>query len=107
MQAFGSVFLRRPSALAPTRDAACQEPFGPTEVVETDGLGVHGMDRGDGFQQNLRQPRPDLRPMREIGWQMFADHQAGPVFDDLEALPDDRRIVAQMQAASDEWQRIR
>ena len=39
--------------------------------------------------------------------QMFADHQPRPIFDDLKALADDRRIIAQMQPARDERQRVR
>ena len=45
--------------------------------------------------------------VREVGRQVLADHQARAVFNDLEALPDDRRVVAQMQSARDERQRIR
>ena len=68
-----------------------RNPSGPAEIVQPDRLGIHRMDRGDGLQQHLRQPRADLRPMGEFRRQVLADHQPGAVFDDLEALADDRR----------------
>ena len=68
---------RRQAALAPACNAAGHEALRPAEIVQPDGLGVHGMDRGDGFQQHLRQPRADVRTMRQLGRQMLADHQPG------------------------------
>ena len=105
--ALGSLLFRRQAALAPAGDAARQEPIGPAEVVQPDRLGINRVDRSDGFQQHRRQTRADLGPVRQFGRHVLADHQARPVFDDLKALAEDRRIVAQVQAAGDERQRVR
>ena len=65
------------------------------------------MDRRQRLQQHLRQPRADLRPAGQFGRQVLADHQAGPVLDDLELRADDRWVGAQEQPARHERQRIR
>ena len=57
-------------------DAARQEPIRPAQVVQPNRLGIDRMDRRNRLQQHLRQPRADLRPMRQFGRQVLADHQA-------------------------------
>ena len=101
-----SSFAARPRLRQPA-DAAREESFRAAQVVQSDRPGVHRMDRRDRFQQHLRQARADLRPVGQFGRHVLPDHQAGPVFDDLEALAHDGGVVAQDQAAGDERQRIR
>ena len=107
MQRVGAVLFRGPAAFAPAGHRARQEPLGPAEIVQTDRGGIDRVDRGDGFQQHLRQPRAEARTRRQFRRNGFPDDQARPVFEDLEPLAADRRIIAQMQAARHERQRVR
>ena len=105
---FGAVLHRRQPALAPAGDATRQKPIRAAEVVQPDRLGIHRMDRGDRFQQapgTAARRSPAGAPVPAGRCSRIT--RPGPVFDDLKALADDRGIVAQMQPARDERQRVR
>ena len=86
--------------------ARARNPAGRPRSSRPDRGGIHRMDRRQRLEQHLRQPGADFRAAGQFGRDVLADHQAGPIFDDLELRADDTGVRAQEQPARHERQRI-
>src|SRR6516162_634407 len=99
VQPLGAHLQRRGPALAPAADRSTQEAGWSSQIVQADRTGFYRVNRRHGFQQDLREPRSDLRTSGELGGDVLSYHQARSVLDDLELRADDAGIGAQKQPA--------